>query len=401
MSLSLICACGARIDLDDTLAGQDITCPECQQPLKAPASAESQPVRTSAFALASFILSIVGAFTLVGSMAAVVLGMIALIMILRDRERIAGFGFALAGIAIGFFATALTGLGLYADLGFSAMLHERNMAEFIDTTGPLEVAGRGWTITRPTEKWGVAKNAQINDPVADLFLQKNSADLVLVQPRQYAFVDIALQTGDKAGMPTKDFLDQYLDDYKKQDQDFESIPKNKNSTKVVREEGFMRITNGVQVGKMKSVSSLPAGLDSGMETEWDVMAAGQKWTMVVRVYRVKQVLGNNNPPQFYVLRAYTKRNLYKQSKADFDKALAQNKQLPGGLHAPDPGVPRPQQHHPPSRQPGAGARAEPAPRPRELQRDPETTAPIPRGRLRAARCCHQRFALSAEGPLRI
>ena len=56
MPLSLICACGARIELEDAFAGQEVACPECQQPLRAPAG-QNQPVHTSAFALASLTLA--------------------------------------------------------------------------------------------------------------------------------------------------------------------------------------------------------------------------------------------------------------------------------------------------------------------------------------------------------
>src|SRR4051812_13283476 len=52
MALSLTCACGARFEVEDTLAGQEVSCPECQQPLKAPAL-QRVPLRTSGFALAS------------------------------------------------------------------------------------------------------------------------------------------------------------------------------------------------------------------------------------------------------------------------------------------------------------------------------------------------------------
>ena len=73
MPLSLICDCGARFEVEDALAGQTVSCPECQQPLKAPA-AQRPTLRTSAFALASFLLAVVGAFTVVGTIAAVILG---------------------------------------------------------------------------------------------------------------------------------------------------------------------------------------------------------------------------------------------------------------------------------------------------------------------------------------
>src|ERR1700691_516058 len=99
MPLSLICACGARIELEDALAGQEVACPECQQPLKAPAgTAQSQPIRTSGFALPSLVLAVTGAFTVVGTLAAIGLGFVAVAMILRQRDRLAGLGYAVAGI---------------------------------------------------------------------------------------------------------------------------------------------------------------------------------------------------------------------------------------------------------------------------------------------------------------
>src|SRR6516164_8034723 len=102
MPLSLICACGARIELEDALAGQEVACPECQQPLKAPAGdAQAQPMRTSGLAIASLVLAVTGAFTVVGTLAAVVLGLAAVGFILRRRDRLAGLGYAVAGIAIG------------------------------------------------------------------------------------------------------------------------------------------------------------------------------------------------------------------------------------------------------------------------------------------------------------
>jgi len=62
--------------------------PNVQEPLKAP-SAKRPTLRTSGFALASFLLAVVGAFTVVGTIAAVILGFIAVVAILRDRERVA------------------------------------------------------------------------------------------------------------------------------------------------------------------------------------------------------------------------------------------------------------------------------------------------------------------------
>src|ERR1700680_726121 len=106
MPLSLTCDCGARFEVEDTLAGQTVACPECQAPLKAPGG-QLPPLRTSTLALASVVCALVGAFTLVGTVAAVVLGVVAVVGILRQRDRLAGLGFAVFGIVAGVLFTGL------------------------------------------------------------------------------------------------------------------------------------------------------------------------------------------------------------------------------------------------------------------------------------------------------
>src|SRR5262249_51230227 len=71
------CDCGARFEVEDDLAAREVSCPECQARLTVPARA-SAPPRTSLLALASAILALVGAFTVLGTVAAVVLGGLAL-----------------------------------------------------------------------------------------------------------------------------------------------------------------------------------------------------------------------------------------------------------------------------------------------------------------------------------
>jgi hypothetical protein len=310
MPLSLICACGARIELDDTLAGQEVACPECQQPLKAPPAAQTQPLRTSGFALASLVLAITGAFTIVGTVVAIGLGLIAVVMILRQRDRLAGLGYAFAGIAIGIVFTPLTLFAFMSGelFGISAAMREQNMAPFVDRTGPLEVVNRGWGITRPSEQWGVARGTKVNDPLADLFLAKSTPDIVLVQIKHSGFVDVLQETD--SGKKLDDFFNEYLGEYKsKQEDQFAVDPKGK-------EEGWMRITDGKDTGGgIHVMNTLPSGCDGGREAEMEVQAAGQKWMMVVRIYH------NSQTKSFYILRGYTPRRFFGDNKSDFTKAM--------------------------------------------------------------------------------
>ena len=317
MPLSLICACGARIELEDALAGQEVACPECQQPLKAPAAPQAPAVRTSAFALASLVLALVGAFTLVGTLAAVVCGLIGVATILRDRERLAGLGYAFAGIALGFLFTALTAFALFGPETFAVpgWMREKSMAEALDYTGPLEVAGKGWTITRPGETWGVAHGGPVNDPVADIFLNKAQPDVVLVQVRRHGFVDVRQESSDP-----KQSMEQYQAQLKAEyeaDQDaLFGGPTNPNAKG--KDEGIMRVTNGV-VRKTRTLPAAAPGYD-GREMEMDVQAGGQRWTLVLRFYR-NNSRNDKDAGRVYVLRAYSPARWAKENRAEFDKAL--------------------------------------------------------------------------------
>jgi hypothetical protein len=312
MSLSLICACGARIELDDTLAGTEVACPECQQPLKAPAVAQSPAVRTSAFALASLVLALVGAFTLVGTLAAIACGLIAVATILRDRERLAGLGFALAGIALGFLFTGLTAFALFGPETFAIgdWRRERIMAETVDLSGPMEVGAKGWTITRPDGKWGVARGGQVGDSVADLFLSKGSPDVALVQVRRHGFVDVRQDSSSvKSPQEYESFL---LNEYQADENALPvgGNPKGKN-------EGTMRITRADQTKPVKSVAA-PDDYD-GRQMELDVVAGDQRWVLILRFYRARD--NTKDARRVYVLRAYAPYYWAKKNRPDFDKAL--------------------------------------------------------------------------------
>lgn len=307
MPLSLICACGARIELEDTLAGQEIACPECQQPLKAPAgAAHSQPVRTSGFALASLVLAVAGAFTIVGTLAAIVLGVVAVISIMRQRDRLAGLGYAIAGIVIGLIFTPLTLFAFSTSelFGLASTIRERNLAPFVDKTGPLEAVKNGWAITRPNEQWGVANVDKVNDPFLDMFLAKSTPDLLLAQVKHNAFVDVVQQSD--SGKTVDAFLQEYKEEYTTEDNPFAEDPKGK-------EQGVMRISQGKVMREAHTVAAPPDC--TGREMEIEVQAAGQKWMLVVRVYH------NPKARTFYILRAYTPRRLFSQNKDDFAKAL--------------------------------------------------------------------------------
>src|SRR5205807_86574 len=161
MTHSLTCTCGARLEIDDKFAGQPINCPDCQRALQAPAAKEATGRRTSGLALASILLALIGAFTVVGTLAAVVLGVLALLQIAGKPDRLAGKGYALAGILLGVLLTAgtlfaVTSLELF---GLTAMMSDAYWAGKLDFGGPMEIVREreGYAIKRPSDKWGVYK----------------------------------------------------------------------------------------------------------------------------------------------------------------------------------------------------------------------------------------------------
>src|SRR5207248_9870045 len=107
MPLLLTCSFGARFEVEDSQAGQMITCPACDRPLTAP-GLDRVPLRTSGLAIASVVLALVGAFTLLGTLAAVALGGVALINIAQNPDRVTGKGYAIFGIVAGIIFTGLT-----------------------------------------------------------------------------------------------------------------------------------------------------------------------------------------------------------------------------------------------------------------------------------------------------
>jgi hypothetical protein len=163
MTLAINCTCGAHLELDDRFAGQTIACPDCKKPLQAP-SLTSPALRTSGLALASLILALVGAFTVVGTIVAVVLGFLALRQIRRQPELLTGKRFALAGMGAG---AVLTVVSLFAYFktelfGLDRLLRMPMWAGKLDYS-ETEIASGGIILKRPNDHWGHYRPKETRD----------------------------------------------------------------------------------------------------------------------------------------------------------------------------------------------------------------------------------------------
>jgi hypothetical protein len=315
MALSLTCDCGARFEVEDTLAGQEVTCPECQAPLKAPAL-QRLPLRTSGFALASVILALVGAATLVGPVAAVVLGVTALVSIARNPQRVAGVGFAAFGIVAGVAFTALDLLAFTRTelLGFGGWVNERRLAGQIDTGGPLEVEVRakGFALTRPSDKWGQVRDGGLEDPLVALF--QEGRDLLLVQPRRYAFVDVrVVESGNTKFLGLDECREIVLDEFRPP-QPQAGGPR---GGLVDDDDDPQPFRPHVSARLARQPTPLPnLGDFRGQELLVEVRGAGGKKLLqfLIRMYK------KTNGP-LYIVRAYTQQRHYPALEGELRKAL--------------------------------------------------------------------------------
>lgn len=173
MALSLSCSCGARLEIDEKFAGQGITCPDCQRPLRVPALIQPY-FRTSGLALASLLCALIGAFTVIGTLVAVGLGFLALRQIARQPDRLQGLRLAWAGIVLGGAFTVLTLIAHVGMewLGLDRWLREPEWAGKLEYAGPTEIRldKNLFSLTRPSSRWGVLRAAKDLDGRNDLIL---------------------------------------------------------------------------------------------------------------------------------------------------------------------------------------------------------------------------------------
>lgn len=326
MPLSLTCDCGARFEVEDALAGQTVSCPECQEPLKAP-SAKRPTLRTSGFALASFLLAVVGAFTVVGTIAAVVLGLIAVVVIWRDRERVAGLGFAAFGIGLGLIFTTLTLWALTTGelFGLGSGMRRLQVAdqlEPVDPKAPLEIKEDGFSLTRPSFKWARAKK-DFSYLLIDPLLSKDAV-LLLVQPDLDAYADVRVEAGGRIAS----FEEELVNRLRQNSARPASVKNPPNNPPNVRggddeeEPQLLRVTDVVVVDRKNNLPVDGTGAEQAEERTVKLNLQGKGWTLVARAYRARG-------GKLYVVRAFTETAHYARVKEELERLLDSFKITPG------------------------------------------------------------------------
>jgi hypothetical protein len=297
MALSLSCPCGATFEVEDTFAGQTVSCPECQASVKAPALHRGPP-RTSGLAVASLVLALIGAFTVVGTLAAVLLGLGALVSIGRSGGRLAGAGFAVFGLLLGVAFTGLTVFAYYRGepFGFADQWRQHLMEGRATFTGPLEIIRHqeGYKIARPSEKWGVAGAELSRELGAD-------GSLVLVNPVHEAYVEVRTMNafGRSADQLCHDVIKGFEDDERKHDSGNLNDHLRRFSEVKVRESKRLTTEEGYEVG----------------EAILDARVMNQPLTYVIRVVK------KPGARMAYHVLGWTHRRRFAQTEAELRKVI--------------------------------------------------------------------------------
>jgi hypothetical protein len=312
MTLALTCDCGARFEIEDTLAGQEVICPDCEQKIQAPA-AKQPTLRTNDFALLSTVLALVGAFTVLGTVAAVVVGVIALVQIGRHRDRYAGSGFALFGISAGLALTTLSVLAMGSrvlDLG--ARMRRNILADKVDTSGDLEYVDskQGFRILRPSRQWGVSDVKKLEDPFVNILQGNNrNCDLLLVHTARTLYLDVRAEGPrerselDAIMRGCHDELDsQVAEEFRPR----ERIKGDDDSSPFK----IMKYQCDDRAGK-----SVPWKDGKSRESSSNVVIAGQRWKMLIRVFR------DDERKRVFIVRAYGPVTQVKEAEAELKKLM--------------------------------------------------------------------------------
>ncbi|MBY0522476.1 MAG: hypothetical protein K2R98_03725 [Gemmataceae bacterium] len=299
MSLSLSCPCGARFEVDESFARQTVACPECQRAVQAPAAVSRRPVRTSGWAVAAAVLALVLAFTGIGTILAVILGVIALVSIARNRGQVTGTGFAIFSIVWGI---AFTGLFVVAMargelFGVGDSVRERLMGDEVESKGPLEVRRpeQGFVITRPSVKWGVAK------PSLALKLTENSDELLLVNLSKDAYIDVENEwlAGRSFDSLRDEVVRRFRDNGALNDLDGKSKFRPKLTDLTVRQNQRLPTANGMDQAELLL----------------DVRVGGAWMTFLIRL------LKHENSNRVYLIRAWAQRRRFPEVEPDIRRAM--------------------------------------------------------------------------------
>jgi hypothetical protein len=301
MALTLNCSCGACFEVEDTFGGQSVACPECQTSVAVPAR-NDVPLRTSGLALTSVLLALIGAFTILFTLVAVLLGLSALVSIARNRDRLAGRGYALFGIGAGAAFTVLS-FFLYSSmelLPVDGFFEAGMLSSQIDYSGDREVVRKdaGFSITRPSAKWGIARQAMLDS-------MDSKCDVMLVNAYRHCYVQVSRD--GLFGRSLDEFVDAIIKVYQEDER-----PGRKGL--------WNRTRGGFKLRQRRALP--PADGAELVELAFDLNYNGQDFSYVEHVY----LAGKRDT--FYRVLAWTARRRFPQMEPELRRSVDSFRLLP-------------------------------------------------------------------------
>ncbi|MSQ95712.1 MAG: DUF4190 domain-containing protein [Gemmataceae bacterium] len=307
MPISVTCQCGARLEIDEKFLGKEIQCPDCQRPLPTKAPPTPPPLdlpdfrRISGLAVLSLTLALVGAFTIVGTLAAVVVGFLALKQIAGKAGKLEGINLARAGIAIGIAFTVITSAALVSPFVFGvdqffrelalAKRTDRTIKEIVSAT----IMNTDISMKRPSKAWGLyASSAGQNSAFS-------SDPLILVNIADDSYA--ACQDID-------------VGDPKDDDATFKNVIDRVKKSELINLVGRLGRNSAPEP---TIVEKKPVGADGVQELIVDMRLGGQDRRLLIQ-YKTKAI-----KLYFFVGCARTSR--FERAQKDFREALSQFKAI--------------------------------------------------------------------------
>ncbi|MGH7227458.1 MAG: hypothetical protein ACRELF_29960, partial [Gemmataceae bacterium] len=183
--------------------------------------------------------------------------------------------------------------------GLETLLRKLDLAEKVDTHGPLEVvlSRPGFAITRPTEKWGQIHSKKSDDAAVDAL--QTDLELLLVQVSRHAFIDVR-ELPPIAFVTLQQCQQEILDSFEEQ-----------------HPRGLFDADDGPhsRVQRLDLGRALPAkdGME-GRETELMMTRVGKPWHFIFRFYR-------RGDGPIYVVRAYAPKRGFAAIQGELRTAL--------------------------------------------------------------------------------
>jgi hypothetical protein len=248
--------------------------------------------------LASLLLALVGAFTLIGPLLAVACGLIAMRQIARAPQRLAGRGLAKAGVGLGLaFSVVSVAAFFWADwIGLDGLVRGLEWAHKIDYSGPLrdtqdDFRGGGFSLSRPSARWG--KFGQPNTTSGD-----KEDRVVFVHLREDAYILVREGgTNGQDALETCRFTAEEM---------LMASPLLRRLGKLGHQDAFPKLNE--KAGSYKQIPDTEI-----LEIQLDVVLGGIPRTMLVRIQR----MGN----RLFVVAGLTRTHRFARLEETFRQAL--------------------------------------------------------------------------------